>query len=42
MKSKNDTIEHIYKTKRDSQILKASLWLPKGKVGEKEKLEVWN
>ena len=28
---KNDTNKVIYKTERDSQILKTNLWLPKGK-----------
>ena len=31
---KNDTNELIYKTEIDSQILKANLWLPKGKEEE--------
>ena len=30
---KNDLSELIYKTKRDSQILKTNLCLPKGKCG---------
>ena len=30
---KNDTNEFIYKTETDLQILKSTLWLPKGKHG---------
>ena len=30
---KNDTNELIYKTETDSQTLKTSVWLPKGKLG---------
>ena len=30
---KNDTNEFIYKTEKDSHILKTNLWLPKGKWG---------
>ena len=32
-KKKKDTNELIYKTETDSQTLKTSVWLPKGKLG---------
>ena len=32
--TKKDTNELIYETKRDSQIQKTNLWLPKGKEDE--------
>ena len=31
---KNNTNESIYKTERDSQTWKTTLWLPKGKGGQ--------
>ena len=39
---KYDTNELIYKTETDSQTQKTNLWLPKGKGGGRDKLEVWD
>ena len=39
---KIDTNELIYKTETDSQTQKTNLWLPKGEVGGRDKLEVWD
>ena len=39
-KLKKDTNESIYKT--DLQTSKTNLWLPKGKVGGRDKLRVWD
>ena len=38
---KNDTDELTYKTETDSQTQKTNLWLPKGKVGGRDKLGGW-
>ena len=37
---KNDTNESTYKLETDSQTQKTNLWLPKGKVKERDKLGV--
>ena len=39
---KNDKNESICRTETDSQTLKISLWLPKGKDGVRDKLEIWD
>ena len=40
---KNDTNDVIYKTEKDSPILKTNLWLPKGKRRTgRDKLGVWD
>ena len=40
LKKKNDAKECIYQTETDPQTLKTNLWLPKGKVGNRDKLGV--
>ena len=39
---KNDTNELIYKTETDPQTQKTNLQLPKGKVGGRDNLGVWD
>ena len=40
--NKKDTNEPIYKTEINAQTQKTNLWLPKGKVGERNTLGVWD
>ena len=40
-KLKYGTNQHIYKTKRDSQIQRIDLWLLRGREAGKEGLGVW-
>ena len=39
---KNSTDELTYKTENDSETQETNLWLPKGKVERKDKLELWH
>ena len=39
---KNDISEFIYKIETDSHTLKINLWLPKGKVWERNGLGIWD
>jgi len=39
---KNDTNELIYKTETDSQTERMNLWLPGGRMGERDVWGVWD